>query len=220
MYAEQIVSHELVPLRTSDTGEEALGIMSEFQVRHLPIVNNEQLLGLVSEDDILDHDVQEAVGSYKLSIRQFSVGHRDHLFEVMRLIADFHLTVVPVVDAEGNYVGMITQESLLQYFSQMGGFQETGSIIVLEIARHNYSLAEISRIVESENALILSSMVSSSNFSEGKIEVTLKVNVQNVQPLLATFIRFGYEVKASFFEREFDDNLKDRYDALISYLNV
>ena len=98
MIAENLISDAIIPLRTSDTGSEALSIMSEFYVRHLPIVNREELLGLISEDEILDYDAGEAVGSYRLNLQHIFVRVTDHLYDVMRLIAEYHLTAIPVVD--------------------------------------------------------------------------------------------------------------------------
>ena len=221
MIAADLLSDGLVPLRTSDTGEEALNIMSEFYVRHLPVVNNTQLLALVSEDDILEYDVHEAVGSYDVSLRFPPVQENDHLYEVMRRMGQYNLTVIPVVNGNQDYLGMITIEDLLSYFAQIGSFTEPGSIIVLEMSRRDYSLAEISRIVESENAAVLSSFVTSSlDEATVMIDVTLKINRQNIQSILATFGRFSYTVKATFNEREMYDTLKERYDSLMSYLNV
>lgn len=219
MTAESLISNSIIPLRTSDTGEEALEMMSDFYVRHLPIVNNEQLLGVISEDDILNCDVQEPIGSYSLSLLRPYVKASDHIYEVMRLLAESHLSIIPVVNEEGDYIGLITQEDLLQYFSKMISFTEPGSIIILEMSRHDYALSEISRIVESESALILSSFITSHTDSM-RIDVTIKINRQNVQSILATFERFDYQIKASFNESEYVDSLRERYDALMSYLKV
>lgn len=219
MIAEELVSDEIIPLRTSDTGEEGLGMMNEFYVRHLPIVNNQQLLGLISEDDILNFDATEPVGSYSLSLSHPYVHSRDHIYEVMRVLAEYQLTLVAVVDEEGNYAGVVTQEDLLRYFASMAAFSDPGSIIVLETHRHDYSLAEIARIVESENAVILSSFVSSA-LDDTEITVTIKVNTQNINAISATFTRFNYIIKASFNEAEYLDTLKERFDSLMSYLNV
>ena len=197
-----------------------MGLMSEFMIRHLPIVNNIQLLGLLSEDDILNHDVEEPVGSYDLSIgAHVRVRTKDHLYEVMRILAENELTAVPVIDEEDNYGGLITLEDLLLYFANTTTFREPGSILVLETNRHSYTLAEIARIVESENALILSSFVSS-NPDSTRVEVTIKVNVRHLQPILATFQRFNYDIKATFSESDYLDSLKERYDGLMAYLNV
>lgn len=219
MIAENLISTGILPLKTSDTGQDALGMMDDFHVRHLPIVNNQQLLGLISDDDILLHNEEDAIGSFALSVSKYYVKTNDHIYEVMRLLSDYQLTVIPVINHEGDYVGMISQEDVLNYFAKTATFAETGSIIVLSIQRRDYSLVEIARIVESEGAAILSSFITSIPESI-LLEVTLKINRQNIQSILASFGRFDYEIKASFNEAEFYENLQERYDSLMSYLNV
>lgn len=219
MVAENLISTAILPLRTSDTGEEALAIMDDFHVRHLPIVNNKQLLGVISDDDILLHDISEPVGSYALSLQRPYVRNNDHIYEVMRLLAEHQLTVIPVVNEEGDYMGMISQEDVLNFFARTASFSDTGSIVILEMPRRDYSMAEISRIVESEGAVILSSFVTSDH-DAALMEVTLKINRQNIQNIISTFERFGYTIKAAFNEQEYIDSLKERYDSLMSYLNI
>ncbi|MCB0633458.1 MAG: CBS domain-containing protein [Saprospiraceae bacterium] len=219
MIAETLLSNTIIPLRTSDTGEEALGMMNDFYVRHLPVVNNEQLLGLMSEDDILNHDVEEAIGSYALSSPTPCVRLDDHIYELMRMLAEYNLTLVPVVDDRGNYSGLVTLEDLMRFFADSASFKEPGSIIVLEMTRRDYSLSEIARIVESESAVILNAFVQSQSDSP-MIDVTLKINRQEINSIVSTFERYDYTIKASFNESEYVDSLRDRYDALISYLNV
>ncbi|MCB0707554.1 MAG: CBS domain-containing protein [Saprospiraceae bacterium] len=221
MIAANILSNNMIPLRTSDTGDEALSIMSDFYIKHLPIVNDKQLLGLLSEDDILENDVSEPIGSYHLSLQYPYVREDNHLYEVMRLIAELDLTVIPVVDRNQNYIGMISLQDLLNYFAQTGSFTEPGGIIVLEVQRRDYSLSEIARLVESEQAAILSSFISSSlDASQSLVHVTIKVNRQHTSSIVATLQRFGYEIKATFGEREMLDGLQERFDSLMSYLNV
>ena len=219
MVAENLISSAILPLKTSDTGEDALSIMEDFYVRHLPIVNDKQLLRVISEDDILLHDVHEDVGSYALSLHKPYVKAKDHIYEIMRLLSENSLTVIPVVDFDNNYVGMIAMEDVLNYFAKTGTFSEQGSIIVLEMHRRDYSLSEISRIAESEGAAILSSFITS-NLDTARIDVTVKINRPNIQNILASFQRFDYEIKASFNENDYLESLQERYDSLMSYLNV
>lgn len=219
MIAENLISNTIVPLRTSDTGEEALSIMDEFYIKHLPIVNNKELLGLLSEDDILNFDLTEPVGSYSLSLLRPHVYVKDHIYELMRMMANNDLTVIPVVDEDNNYVGLVAQEDLLNYFANTAAFSEPGSILVLEMGKYDYALSEIARIIEAENTTILSSFVTSIRDST-RIELTLKLNRQTIQPIVASLQRFNYEIKASFSEKEYVDSLKERYDALMSYLNI
>jgi CBS domain-containing protein len=219
MIAETLLSNTIIPLRTSDTGEEALGMMNDFYVRHLPVVNNEQLLGLMSEDDILNYDVEEPIGSYGLSAPTPCVREDDHIYEVMRMLAEYQLSVIPVVDENANYSGLITLEDLMRFFADTASFKEPGSILVLEMTRVDYSLSEIARIVESESAVILNTFIQSYPDSSA-IDVTLKINRQDILSIINTFERYDYMIKASFNESEYMDTLQDRYDGLISYLNV
>lgn len=219
MIASELISKTLAPLRTSDTGEEALTIMNIYHVKHLPIVNNEQLLGVVSEDDILVNDMSEAVGSYELSLIKPYANMKDHLFEVMSMMSENKLSVIPVIDDEENYVGLITQEDLIHFYAQSFSFTEPGSIMVLETKKRDYSLAEISRIVEEESAAILSCFLSENTENES-VFVTLKINKHDLQKIIASFERYDYIIKGSFTEEEYIDELKERYDSLMNYLNV
>lgn len=217
--AESLITDLIVPLRPADTGEEALGVMSEFYVRHLPIVENRQLVGVISEEDILNADAMEEVGNYPLASQPPAVFPDDHLYDVMRLLVEYKLTVVPVIDREGNYLGMVSSEDLMRFFAESSTFRDPGSIVILEMGRQDYSLAEIARIVESDGAVILSSFVRS--FADlGLVEVTIKVSSQSIASTLATFERYKYTVKASFNEKQLQDTMRERYDSLMSYLNV
>ncbi len=219
MIAKELMSQTLFPVQTSDTGREVLQQMQIYHVRHLPIVNHEQLLGVISEDDILIHDVNESIGSYRLSFLRPYVTENEHLFEIMTKMGRFKLTVIPVIDINENYLGIITMEDLLQYFASHFSFADPGSIIVIETAKGNYSLAEIARIAESEDIIILSSFVNTIP-DTNRIYLTLKLNRQDVSGFKATLERFGYEISASFSELDYQDGLKERYDALMSYLNI
>ena len=219
MVAKELISQTLLPIQTSDSGDEALSMMQVYHVRHLPIVNFEKLLGVISEEDILIHDTKEAIGTYRLSFLRPYCYENEHLFEVMTKKGKMQLTIIPVIDRDENYLGIITMENLLHYFATHFSFSDPGSILVLEMSRGNYSLAEVARITESEDITILSSFVN--NMPDTSLMyVTLKLNRQDINALKSTFERFGYQISASFSEVEYHDGLKERYDLLMSYLNV
>lgn len=219
MIALDLISRSILPLRTSDSGEFALSLMHEWHVKHLPIVNDDILLGVLSEDEILDHDVMEAVGSYELSMNRPFVQETDHLFEVMRVMSEFSLTIIPVIRDENTYIGMITQEDLIHYYATSFSFAEPGSIIVLEMAKSAYSLAALSQIVESENGVILSTFITADPNSS-RVLVTIKINKQDISAIIAAVQRYGYEVHSTYSESDYYDVLKERYDLLMNYLDV
>lgn len=219
MLAIKLISKEIEPIRTSDTGATALTLMSNYYVRHIPIVNNHDFLGLISEEDILDNNEDDPVGSYRLSMaRPFCYEH-EHIFEVMQKMSLFNLTVVPVLGTDLEYKGLITMEDMLHYYATSFAFKEQGSILILETTRSNYSLGEIARIAESEGVTILSSFLTQNPDSQN-LYVTLKINTMDLSRIIATYQRFEYTVSGSFSEEDYVDTLKERYNGLMAYLNV
>lgn len=219
MLAKELISQVIMPLHTSDTGEEALSMMHVYHVRHLPIVNQTQFLGVIAEEDILVQALGEPIGSYRLSLLNPVCRENDHLFDVVARIGKYQLTILPVVGEEGEYLGLITMEAILHYFATQFAFTEPGSILVLESTRLNFSLAEVARIAESEEISILASFVHSVTDST-RIYITLKVNRQSLAGFRATLERFGYTVSATFAESTYPEYLRERYDGLMSYLGV
>lgn len=220
MFAKDLIADDIPPLKTSDTGERALAWMEEFRVSHLPIVNNVDFLGLISESDILDFNAaSEPIGAHSLNLIRPFVYDYQHTYDVLKVIASLNLSIIPVLNDKNQYLGLIHLSSLLQHFAEMASMKEHGGLLVLELNLHDYSLSEIARIVESNDAKILSSYISSTMESE-KIEVTLKINRTDLSPIIQTFNRYNYTIKASFHQSEYVDDLKDRFDSFMSFLNI
>ena len=220
MIARHLITDEIMHLKTSDTGKTALSWMDEYKVSHLPIVNNEDFLGLISEQDIYSfNNINEPLGSHALSLKNPSVNEHQHVYEVLKLIDELKLTVIPVLDDHKKYLGCITVSKLINFLSGTYSVSNPGGIIVIEISDKDYSLTEISNIVESNNAKILSTFISSHRDST-RLEVVIKVNKIEIGTILQTFDRYGYFVKATYGEDEDMEDLKENYDSLMNYLNI
>ncbi len=220
MTAKSLIALDIPSLSVEQTGRDAFHLLSDFHVKHLPVVDKGQLVGLLSEEDIFNHKLYDPITSYDLSlIRRFAVRESEHIFEVMRVMGDNRLTVIPVINDEGAYLGLITQNDLLRYFANMYSFSEPGAVLVLEMTRRDYSLATIARIVEEEDVKILNAFVTSIPDPDD-VQVTLKLNRHDLGRTIASLERHGYEVKETFSEIEHSDSLKERYESLMNYLNV
>ncbi len=220
MTARNLIAQTLPPLKTTDTVERALHWMHDFHLAHLPIVENQKLIGVLSEEDILNcHDLYLPVVELRQSLQHAFVHDDDHIYDVMKAVVQKKLTMVPVIDKDDNFVGSISIETLLQYFAESGSLAEQGSIIVLEMPRNNYSLGTIARITEAENVHILSSYITSVADSS-IIELTLKLDSTEIQHVVATYERFGYTIKAAYEESDYLESLQSRYDSLLSFLNI
>jgi acetoin utilization protein AcuB len=220
MLAIELIADVIPPVHTSDSIQKVMERMLEFRLRHLPIVNEQQFLGLISDADLTEEgDYQASIGSLGLSLVNPYVLEDQHIYDVIRLFFEQQLTIVPVLDAKKNYLGMISINMMNENFAKLTAVAEPGGIIVLEITNKNNSLAHMAQIVESDNAQILSSYVRTFPDST-RMEVTLKVNKLDISAIVATFLRYEYDIKATFNHSGDNDNSKDRYDSLMNYLNL
>jgi len=189
MLARELISDVVPALKTSDTGTKALSWMEVFRIKHLPIVNHTEFLGLISDSDIYDlNNPDEAVGNHMLSLQKPFVSEDQHIYEVIELLSRLELTLVPVLNEEKHYLGVVTQEDLTRRFAHLSAMQHPGGIIELEMNDNDYSLTEISGIVEGNNAKILSLYVSAAE-KQSRVRVTLKINQTDLTSVIQTFNR-------------------------------
>ncbi len=220
MIARELISNDLPLVKTSYTGLKTLNLMDEFRVSHLPIVNNVEFLGLISDADIYDLSLfDEPIGNHELKLIRPFVRAEQHIYEVIKMVGSMDLTIVPVLDNDNNYIGSITLHDLAQQFSKIIATTDLLSVLVLEVNTSNYSLSEIAYIVEANGAKVVSAYLSS-NPDSTKMEVTLNINRQDLSAIMQSFYRKNYTVVASFHQSEFGDDMKKRYDALMKYLNI
>jgi acetoin utilization protein AcuB len=221
MQAKDIISEIIPSLKTSDTGQTALNWMEIFRISHLPIVNNQDFLGLISDADIYDmNQPEEPIGNHELTLFKPFVHEEQHLFEVIGLASRLKLSLVPVLDENEHFKGVITVSDLLRHMSSISSLDQPGGIIVLELLERDYSLSQIAQIVEGNNAKVLSMYITSPPEST-RLELTLKVNTNDLTSVIRTFERYSYEVRTWHTA---DDNLdkfySERLDMLIKYLNI
>ncbi len=221
MLARELISDVVTALKTSDSGTKALSWMEVFRIKHLPIVNHREFLGLISDADIYDmNDPDEPIGAHELSLEKPYVNEDQHIYEVIELLARMELTLVPVLNQEKQYLGVITQEELTRKFAHLSALQQPGGILELEMNQIDYSLAEISQIVESNNGRILSLYVASSE-DNLRLRVTLKINLTDLTSILETFNRYNYTVVSSHLNNEdLDEFYQERFDGFLKYLNT
>lgn len=220
MLVADLITDEIPPLKMTDTVKVALDWMEQFKVSHLAVVKNKELMGLVSEHDLIDYaNVDDKIEKLKNPLLKPIIHNYQHTYDLLKLMMSFNLTLIPVLDDKELYKGCITLKGLLQNISTMASVQDLGGVIVLEVNQIDYSLSQIASIIEGNDAKILSCHVSSLPDST-KVEVTLKINVEDLSRILQTFYRYNYTVKASFQNSNFDNVVKDKLDEFLHFLNI
>jgi acetoin utilization protein AcuB len=221
MVAKDLISEVVPSLKTSDLGQTALNWMEIFRISHLPIVNNQEFLGLISDADIYDmNKPEEPIGNHALTLYKPFVTSEQHIFEVVGLASRLKLSVVPVLDDKNHFKGVITPNDLIRHIAEISSLDQPGGIIVLELTERDYSLSQIAQIVESNNVKVMSMYITSPPEST-KLEVTLKVNTGDLVSVIKTFERYNYEVKTWVTNSDSMDNFySERFDLLMKYLNI
>jgi acetoin utilization protein AcuB len=215
--SSKLLTSEIPSLSAHDEPMNALDLMDQFRISHLPVIENNKLLGLIAEDSLMDLETLQGDPT-GLPLIRASVQPDTHILDILKLASEHRLSIIPVTDADNNYLGSIRLEDLVEQMSEMQGANQRGGILVLEMWDKDYSMQQISRIIEENNAKILSTSVSPGE--GGKIEVNIKINQPDLNAIISSFERFGYNVKANYQELAYTEDLRKRYDELMRILNI
>ena len=215
-----LLNDMIPPLKVSDTAEQALLWMEELRLEFLPVVDGRKFLGFLSEESIMDeNDKSKAVGEYYIDGANCFIYQHQHIYEAVKKATDYDFQAVAVLNEEGEYKGVLIISDLLSVFSQSAFIQSPGGIIVLSINQIDYSLSEISRLIETNDARVLGSSINIDKNDPTKFRLTLKVNREDVTHIIATLERFNYTVIAQYHESSTITNEKERLDLLMRYLD-
>ena len=221
MIAEELINHMVPPLKLTDSAEKAIVWMEELRCKQLPVVEDNKFIGLISEEIILEeNNIDKPISAFELEGLDCAVHKSQFFYDVVKIASDYKVQLVAVLDDENEYLGVITVQDTITSFAQTAAVQAPGAIMVLSMDARDYSLSEISRLIESENAKILGSTISEDTLDPSKIKLTLKINKTDLTHVVATLERFNYKIIARFQEPKVFDNSQERIDILMRYLNV
>jgi acetoin utilization protein AcuB len=219
MIVSEITSTDIFPLKKIDTCESALVFMQDWKVFHLPVVDNGKLVGYVNSEDLNAVKGNLKIEKYIISNPQLFLLKTQHLFEVVQLVAETHYTCLAVCDIENNYQGAVSLTELNQAFN-ISSLIQPGAIIVLRMNPKDYSLAELSRVIEYNDCKIVNVFVHTDVTDNTKIMVSLKLNKKAISTVLQTLERYQYNIYSIHQFAEQNTDVNDRYDWLIKYLHT
>lgn len=220
MFIYQLISSEIPSLTMEDTGDKALQIMQDHQVSNITIVEGDEYKALIKEEDLLNWETPEKALSYAdfTNFKPVVYGNQ-HPYEAVRRALQQNISIVPVLNEDNKYMGSVSRNALFEFICNNSGLDKSGGIICLETKPVNYSLSEIARICESNDAIITNVQVFTYPNQE-LMEIVIKTNTKDVQSLVASFERYEYQVKEVFGEMPAMESMLDRYQSLMHYINM
>ena len=220
MLTRELESQTLPYLHLTDKVYQALQLMNDNHVTHLPIVDGDKYAGLISEDDLLQAENDNAeLNTLQQSFANSSVKGEEHFLKAVQVAAENGLSVVPVIGEDNELIGTVAYNDLLKHASEFMSLNEPGGLIVLEVESNQYSFNEISKLVETNDAQI--TQLNTTNDAEtGLMQVTIRINKPEVSDIVATIQRYEYNVKYFFGEELYTNELRNNYDNLMNYLKI
>lgn len=221
MIAKEYINANIPFLKLTDDLEYALGIMEDYKLNHLPVLDAEQkIVGLLDENHILDYtDFETTLNKVSLKAKHTAIMPNQHVYEVLRYAVEYDTSIIPVSTDDRKYVGAIDSPELLTVLADINSVRNKGAVIILDMKQSDYSLSELSKIAEDSNAQILSTGISTNAKEPSRVFVTLKFAQEVVNTAIASYRRYDYAVVGTFQANTLDDD-KDRLDHLFKYLDI
>ncbi|MEX0882359.1 MAG: CBS domain-containing protein [Cyclobacteriaceae bacterium] len=221
MQAYEFINNLIPPLKFSDRVKMALSWMEEIRTNVLPVVEKGTFKGFITDDMIYEINNSDlTIGEIELMAGSSVVQRGKHIYEVLRVSSENQISMVAVLDREMKYLGVVTVEDAITAFTDTISIQSQGGVMILSMFMTDYSLYDIARIVESENAKILSSLISNDPLDDSKIKVTLKIDKTELRHIKATLERFGYKVLDHYQEEGGISSEQDRLGNLLRFLDI
>ena len=219
MIAEQLINYMVPPLKPSDDIARAKQWMDEFRVKELPVVKDNTLLGFVSEDLLYDSEIMHPeVGAYPLIGESCIISSTSHYYDILKVQNEYQLDMVAVVSNE-EFKGVVLISDILKEFAKTAIINSQGAIVTLQTSLNDYSLSEISRIVEMNGSTVLGANVRPDTDDPSLIEIMLRINHQDVNQIATGLSKSGYKVISSFNTEDNSFDEKDRFGLLMKFLD-
>lgn len=221
MQAYEFINNLIPPLKLTDKASKALAWMEEIRTDVLPVTHEGRFMGLVTDEMIYEINDPDLTMEEMMLYAPAGFVYLDrHIYEVLRVSSEYHTRMVAVIDRDMGYHGVVTVEDAITAFTGSISIQSQGGVLVLSMFMTDYSLYDIARIIESENAKVLSSFISGDPLDDSKIKVTLKLDQIELRHIKATLERFGYKVIDHYQEEISLSSEQDRLGNLLRFLDI
>lgn len=221
MLAKTLMIQDFPTISINDYSEKLSEIAFDYDVFHIPVNEKGKCLGLIPFDILGDLDILDdrKLSTFREDILPITINQNDYIFNAFKPISEHELTAIPVVDESGKFKGILRSIEIVTYFQNTVSLSENGAFITLQVSSRDYNLQEMARIVESNNAKILSLHIDRATDVDTLL-VTIKINRRIITHILATFDRFGYIYVAHSADEDRNNDLEDRYNLLMKMLNI
>lgn len=214
----EYITNDLKAIDSFDSIAAVQNFFSDLHFSHFPVLEEGVYIGSIAAEDIETFDSDKKIVDYRFTLEGFFTKTDTMWLDVLEVFAKNNTNLVPVLDENNRYVGYYEIEDIMKFFHETPFLQEPGGIIVVRKGVLEYSMSQITQIVESNNGKLLGLFISDSSIDS--VEITLKITLGAMNEIIQTFRRYNYEIISEHLEDNYINNLKERSDYLDKYLNI
>lgn len=212
------INNDFKAIDSKETIVDVQDFFHEMTFSHFPVLDEGVYMGCIALDDVDTFDSDKKVSDYRYTLEPFFVRTSMLWLDVLEIFAKNHSNVVPVLDENNLYVGYYELEDIIKFFHETPFLKEPGGIIIVQKAILDYSMSQITQIVESNNGRLLGLFISEA--TTDSVQITIKISLGAMNEIIQTFRRYNYEIISEHQEDNYITNLKERSDYLDKYLNM
>jgi len=214
----EYINNDFKPFSTTDSVAEVQDFFAEIDYSHFPVMENDVYVGSISAVDAETFEVQKTITEYRYTLEGFFVRTTMIWLDVLEVFARNNANIVPILDDNNKYIGYYEITDIIKFLNETPFLKETGGIIVVEKPVADYSMSQITQIVESNSGKLLGVFVSEANAE--KVQVTIKTTLGSINEIIQSFRRYNYEIISEHHDDDYMNTLKERSEYLDKYLNI
>lgn len=212
------ITNDYKVLNSSEPIASVQDFFDDVNFTHFPVLEEGIYMGSIAGEDIETFDGDKLISDYRFALEGFYARNSMIWLDVLEVFAKNHTNLVPVLDENNAYLGYYEIEDIIKFFHETPFLKEQGGIIVVKKEMVDYSMSQITQIVESNNGKILGLFISDADAQT--VEITIKISLGAMNEIIQTFRRYNYEIITEHPEDNYINSLKERSDYLDKYLNI
>ncbi|MCF8715366.1 CBS domain-containing protein [Joostella atrarenae] len=218
MNLHSYINNDILPLLPNYPVKMVRGMFSDCTNTHIPVVEDNMLVGNISEDDVQGFDAESKVSDYLYALDVFFVRKETNWLDVLEAFAKFNTNVLPILNENNEYIGYYELIDIMSLFKETPFLNEPGGILIVEKGNADYSFSEVSQIVESNDGKLLGAFISD---DQGEVtQITMKIGNTGLNEIIQTFRRYSYNVVSGNEEDSYIEGLKERSNYLDRFLKI
>ena len=214
----EYITNDFKAIDSQDRIADVQDFFNDLHFSHFPVIEDGIYIGSIAEDDIVTFESEKKIADFRFTLEGFFARTNTIWLDVLEIFAKNHTNLVPVLDENNKYIGYYEIEDVMRFFHETPFLKEPGGIIVVKKAVLDYSMSQITQIVESNNGKLLGLFISEADVTS--VQVTMKISLGAMNDIIQTFRRYNYEIISEHQEDNYINNLRERSDYLDKYLNI